>query len=295
MDKSEASIRDDLAGQLSIFEGGLNLIEKEFKLANYRGSKGFVDLLATDGFGNYVIIELKRSRATSRQTLQEILKYVGLIKQNFKARDSEIRVIIVSTDWEELLVPFSEFVSQSGLRVDGFTLEINKRDGSYLARPVKPVELSASRRRFSRTYEMALFDEAAKRDAYIPIFAEACQKFGLSDFVITSLDLDRKDAPAIYGYAACFSFNRFSRSQLLAFPALAKRMKAERPGYESEEELIDYLEQCLLIAVDCRTQRDSMELGSPEKFQSVVTVQGWKITRLSKFGIFKADPRLTDG
>src|SRR4051812_6256557 len=118
--QSEDSLRDYISQNLQLIDPELRFLHKEYKLPNYIGSKGFVDILATDIFNNYVIVEIKRSKASSRETLQEIVKYVGLIKQNFQARDSEIRVIILSTHWEELFIPFCEFLYQSTLSVKGY-------------------------------------------------------------------------------------------------------------------------------------------------------------------------------
>ena len=57
---SEAKIRDELAKNLSIFGMGLQLIDIEYYLPNARGTRSFVDILARDEEGRYVIIELKR-------------------------------------------------------------------------------------------------------------------------------------------------------------------------------------------------------------------------------------------
>jgi RecB family endonuclease NucS len=100
-------IWDQLAKNLALLEPGLTLIQLNFRYQIFV-NKGNINILAKDVFDNYVIIEVKRSKLTSRETLEEVLKYIGLIKYKLKDRDSEIRVIIVSTHWEELIVPFSE-------------------------------------------------------------------------------------------------------------------------------------------------------------------------------------------
>lgn len=62
---TEAEIRDQLASRLEILEPGLVFLAKEYLLPNTIGSKGFIDILAKDRFGNRVIIEVKRSNATA--------------------------------------------------------------------------------------------------------------------------------------------------------------------------------------------------------------------------------------
>ena len=108
-DQLEAKIRDWLANNLSFISDDLQLIQKEYHLQNTFGSTGFIDILAKDRYNNSVIIEIKRSNATARQAIHEILKYASLLKQNFKIKDSEIKAIIISTEWRELLVPYSDF------------------------------------------------------------------------------------------------------------------------------------------------------------------------------------------
>ena len=78
----ESEIRDALAGDLGDLEDGLELIEKEYKLPNPIGGKGFVDILARDRFGLLVVIEIKRSNTTARQAIHEIFKYTALLRTN---------------------------------------------------------------------------------------------------------------------------------------------------------------------------------------------------------------------
>ncbi|EGO9011334.1 DUF91 domain-containing protein, partial [Enterococcus faecalis] len=71
----ESHIRDYLAENLNFLSDELSLIGKEYLLPNNDGTKGYVDLLAKDKQGNYVIIEIKRSNQAARQALHEIFKY----------------------------------------------------------------------------------------------------------------------------------------------------------------------------------------------------------------------------
>lgn len=76
----EARIRDYLAENLALIEPGLVLVEKEFRLANPFGAGGSIDILAKDGLGHFVVIELKRSDQAARAALHELTKYVALLK-----------------------------------------------------------------------------------------------------------------------------------------------------------------------------------------------------------------------
>lgn len=102
----EDTIRNWLAQNLSFIAPELSLIRTEFPLPDHIGSKGFIDILAKDVFNNFVIIEVKRANNSARDTITEILKYHALIKQKYKAKDGEIRIIIISTHWSEIIRAF---------------------------------------------------------------------------------------------------------------------------------------------------------------------------------------------
>ncbi|WP_439697889.1 endonuclease NucS domain-containing protein [Mucilaginibacter sp. AW1-7] len=292
--EEESLIRDQLADKLSIIEPGLSLIKIEFHLPNSKGSKGFVDILATDVFGNYVIIEIKRSKATSRETIQEIIKYIGLLKLNFKAKDSEVRAIIISTQWDELFVPFCEFVYESTLHVKGFLLSLNASKKIATIDEVLPEIISQDRRQLAHTYKLAFFNFKEDRDIYLQKLAAISENIGLKDFVITCISIVGSSR-VIHPFATCYSFNELTKKHYLSLPLIKKEMGMKEREFDSEVDFLSYIEQCVLCAI-CHDNRDydSMEVGSPETFQSVLEVQGWKIDSVHRYGIFKTDPRLTD-
>jgi RecB family endonuclease NucS len=74
------------------------------------GTRSFIDILARDDRERWVLIELKRSNAAAREAIHEIFKYTETVKKHLGARDDELRAIIVSTEWKELLIPFSRLV-----------------------------------------------------------------------------------------------------------------------------------------------------------------------------------------
>ena len=108
---SESKIRDFLADNLSFFEPDdyLDFIGKEFLVRSDIGADGRIDILAKDSFGNYVVIEIKKSNSSSRQALHELYKYVTLLRHDFEIPPENIRCIIISTEWHELITSFSEF------------------------------------------------------------------------------------------------------------------------------------------------------------------------------------------
>src|ERR1700734_3827210 len=136
---TEARLRDELANRLEILEPGLTLRSVEYRLPNEHGAAGSVDILATDRYSATVIIELKKSNQTARQALHELHKYVALIKYDHGLRDSQIRCMLVSTEWHELLVPLSEFLHSAPWTVDGYHLYLAETGIPERAEKIQPV------------------------------------------------------------------------------------------------------------------------------------------------------------
>ena len=122
---TESQLRDMLAENLSVIEPGLRLLNAEQWLRNSHGGAGSVDLFAQDRHGLYVVIEVKRSRSTAREAINEVTKYTGLLTQEHGIPRGKIRVAIVTMttdEWHELLVPLSDFAQTQGYDVRGYTL-----------------------------------------------------------------------------------------------------------------------------------------------------------------------------
>lgn len=291
----ETDIRDHLADNLNFFYDSLTLIKKEFPLPNFLGSKGYIDILAKDVYNNFVIIEIKRSRTTSRETIQEILKYIGLLKQNFKARDSEIKIIILSTDWNELLVPFSELLYQTSLNVEGFKLILNNSNIPIGKEKILPIDVS-QKRNIARSSFLHLFYTDEKRQRCIEYIKEQCLYIGIKDFLLVKLFNDKKrnsDLP--YHFAVCFAFQSLSIQEYKnIFQTISHDLDMEQNEFEEDEEFIHFLEQNLLITVDANSYDDGAEAGSPEKIDSILGIQNWQAEDILRFGVFLSDPRYND-
>lgn len=79
----EADIRDHLAVQLDLIEPGLTLLDTEFYLPNAQGALGFLDIFTRDTEGKLVIIGIKRTDKAAREAIQELYKYVPLLREKF--------------------------------------------------------------------------------------------------------------------------------------------------------------------------------------------------------------------
>lgn len=190
--RSEDEIRDHLARNLDLFEPGLTLVKKEKFLRNDKGATGFVDLFARSAAGHLVVIEIKRSDVAARQAVQELIKYVALVKQNLLVKETEVRLIAASTEWHELLVPFSEFVRATRYALEGRRIVLGL-DGLPTATEVVELAPAEQSRQISRRHFIWGFDDDAAARAAIPILAAYMEEVGLKDFLIALIAIRAAD------------------------------------------------------------------------------------------------------
>jgi hypothetical protein len=125
---TEAHYRDLVAADLSTIDKSLTLvgIEHEIRLPDGRVSR--IDILAKDKFGCFTVIEIKKSNQTARSAIQQLYKYAHFLKKKNRLRVDQIRCIALSTHWEELRAPFSEFSHFSAYESIALQLIIDGRD-----------------------------------------------------------------------------------------------------------------------------------------------------------------------
>jgi hypothetical protein len=163
---SEAKIRDYLATNLDLIEPGLSLIEKERFLRNDKGANGFVDIFARSAAGHLVVIEIKRSDAAARQCIHELSKYAALLRQNLLVKNTEFKLLVLSTDWHELRTPFSEFLQITRYNCSGFQIIVGS-DG--LPRAMSP-QTSPSRSDQGVYRGVTSFGSSAKKTPPFALF-----------------------------------------------------------------------------------------------------------------------------
>lgn len=95
----ERDLRNYLSRNLHVLEAGLQLYEDEdgeFTGIEYAAGGRFIDILAVDRDGGYVVIELKVSRGYDR-VIGQLLRYMAWIEQNL-ANGKKVRGVIVASD-----------------------------------------------------------------------------------------------------------------------------------------------------------------------------------------------------
>src|SRR5690606_13255438 len=108
---------------------------------------------------------IKRSDPAARQTFTEVLKYAELIQQTYQARKSELRIIILSTHWNEILRAFTHICFHSSIPIKGYQLFINEQTKiPEFKEEIVPISSSNFSRKFMRQQMCYLFLTAEKRE-----------------------------------------------------------------------------------------------------------------------------------
>ncbi|WP_433709072.1 endonuclease NucS domain-containing protein [Paenibacillus illinoisensis] len=304
--KIEEKIRKYIASNLSFISPELNLVKEEFELKNPYGAKGYVDILATDQEGNYVIIEIKRSNQAAREALNEISKYPMLLKHKFRVKPSEIRIIIVSSEWHELLTPYSEFILSTNYRTEAYMITLDENNIPITKQEIQPIDNPISKK-LSRNHLSFLYETYEKAHNEISNLRKHLEQCGLTDYVILRM---HSDANIPYPYSLYVAIQKydvdyyFQNLKLL----LQKEKWKENEILDHIEELIKekenyyqndtegytiYLEDLILQHVVPNIICDTLESSHPEKLLGSIN-RSWSTDNIIRGGIFQEDIRLSD-
>jgi len=122
----EKDLQNYLAKNLHLIEPGLQLFEDEgVNGLEFPVGGRFVDILATDSSGNYVVIELKVSKGYDR-VVGQLLRYMAWIKKNQAELGQAVRGIIIARNIsEDLLLACS---SVEGVQLFEYELSVALRE-----------------------------------------------------------------------------------------------------------------------------------------------------------------------
>lgn len=283
MNQHEARIRDYLCQHLDLVDPGLHLVEKEFKVHSGIGAGGSIDILAKDVFGHLVVIELKRSDQAARAALHELTKYVALLKSSQGLQPDKIRVLLLSTEWHELAVPFSEYLKSVDVATEGFVVDADE-DGSVKGmRRFVPVTLDQPLR-LEIAQDIYLYRHAEQRDKAVAALAAAASRASMQDFVVLSVDYDGPNSRIIYPHGAYFVFS--SPVDYLNPTCLQKFIDDTGMPWE---ELDEPSENFLCWLGEFATfERDDHEIGYPDKLGSMAA-DGWTVHVVHRAGRYSTN------
>jgi hypothetical protein len=229
---------------------------------------GSIDILATDRYSATVIIEVKKSNQTARQALHELHKYIALMKFDHGLRDSQIRCVLVSTEWHELLVPFSEFSRTAPWAIDGYRLFLT--DGGVPDRAEKVVLVAApTELRLCPEHKVYLFRARVRRDEALPVLLKLLRDHNLVEYLLIKLDIKQRRFEGACDFALYLIVPEFD----LDGRQRARDWLAQTHWANDLDEPIRYLEEQLVIAEVTEAFFDSCderEIGYPKSLQPYV-------------------------
>ena len=317
----EAELRDRIADHIEVLEKGLVLLKKEKYIPNSLGTKGFIDLYAKDEKGNHVIIELKKSDASAREAIHEVFKYVEGVKSYLGAREHEIRVIVASTDWKELIVPFSRFVCDTKWDVKGLQIEMaSPTEINTFPVVVLPI---TNGRFIAPWHAMCWYLNENTLKKGIQSVEQSCKAKGIDDFIIMIIRLahpatSKKEAEMkavimqmasqngmkvkedvelpVYEFVAYFAMQTLSKEKCLDILSSGKEQYKEAQevilGME-ESEVLCYLHESV-VALQPSFYQDFYEIGYPAKIHDFIENMGHTIQEIRRYGIFEKNNLLSD-
>ncbi|HEV2380844.1 MAG TPA: endonuclease NucS domain-containing protein [Terriglobia bacterium] len=276
LNRLEDKIRDHLAEHLNILEDGLALIDKEYPLPSPIGAGGRIDLLARDIFGHVVVIEIKRSDQAARQALNEIHKYTALFRIRAGLDESKIRLMVVSAEWHELLLPLSEFAAVTPYPVEGINISALPDGTVTTVSKVKLVK-RGSALNISQAQCIYLYAKAADRDATTPRIVAALEGAGVQDFAILHCDYAGTSARFIQPHANYVIFSS-------PLENLGTKEAAELKARIDWEDGLDLPEENFLAYINNNELGDSVETGYPEKLTNLR--KEWSVSVSVRHGRF---------
>jgi hypothetical protein len=283
MNQLESMIRDYLAVNLDILEKGLRLVDTEYPLKNFLGASGRIDILAKDIFGNYVIVEIKRSDQAARQALHELFKYVSIIHRQLGVAQSMIRSILVSTTWHELALPFSEFLEIVPCHTEGYQISVDLDGKVKSATKFVPVSLN-SPLNVSRCQNIHLYENKDERDDHIDQISGVLTGLGIVDHVLFTVDHDGSNTRVIFPHGTYVMFSS-------PFNTLEENEREDLKVQLRWDDELDNPDENFLVAY-CHVfdGHDTMEIGTPEKLR--LMEETWRIRVAVRAGRFKSNEKL---
>lgn len=244
------------------------------------GGKGFIDILARDRFGLRVVIEIKRSDATARQAIHEIFKYMALLRSNHGLAEDAVRCVVLSTDWHELRVPFSEFTASAPYHVDGYKIEVDDRGVCTAFDLVEAIEDPGSLE-LCPSGLVYLYMTAEEREAHREERVRAAEEVGITDYLLIEQDYVGASERVIYPFADCFIVAMVEPGRRLE---VIERLELEPEEFDIEEHPV-YLEETLIAQIASHTSRPAgmtAESTGPDKFRT--TEPDWPPKQIRRYG-----------
>lgn len=267
----EKNLQAQLARRLDLVARDLRLVATEYPLPNRNGTSGRVDILARDGHGGWVVIEIKRSESSARQAVHEIMKYTELLCQEKGVRSDRIRAIVASTTWEELRVPVSQMARnwQHDLQV----CQLKCDDDGVLVDAI-PVDLLPAPHvpRASGHHFLYFFDSSPDRDEGWRRVVHYAAQAGAFDLLAADLHWQGERSAVRAPYALYFAIGQLAASDLNLPPEI-----------DSEDDDPEYVVLCHITG---NVFAVTSETGQPGLLRHMVENTDWRLESFRTAGAF---------
>lgn len=321
--KVEDIIRDNLADRLDLFPEKLSLISKNYHIPKTAavGSR-YIDIFCAKE-GRYVIIELKRTNQAARQALHEICKYVEGVMSQKGVKKTEIEAYIVSTEWDELLIPFSVFSKEVGFIVKGYKIVVDNNIPVSLVEVV-PVEITEGRF-FSEFQDLRMYVDHSTLSDNVFKYIESYKRVGVFDFVLIIFEIPKEyndyarlqvvetmrqlqenmnivdDSSFVdlsqkipdYSYAL---YGGFKSCSVEYYEELLKKndnLWDEIQSIREDHDVLELYEENVIYNLRSSTDCDHLEIGYPAKLSQLIA-SGWVIKEIVRSGCFVHNHILSD-
>lgn len=293
----ESRYRDYLAKHLDLIERGLTLIEAEMSLPNLQGARGFVDLVARDRFGVLVLVEIKRSDSAARSAMHELFKYMALFRQNHGLDKHQVRCMLLSTTWHELLVPFSELLHSAPFEVTGRELLIGVDGKPSETREVTPLD-SVGAITICPKHNVLLYRTPDSRLRDVERVAATMSDAGVEDYFLIHLDHDGSNPHVVTPYSLYVVLGELSSGQRETIQRERdQRWRDDDVDVESEptdlahdddDEAMDASrwdhEEEVFVWLNAAAGTAAVEIGNHDKLRQVL--DSWDVVAFTRSGRF---------
>lgn len=284
---------------IGVLDPTLELLKKDIYIPNSLGTKSYIDLYAKDQWGHHVLIELKRSNAAAREAIHEIHKYVESVKSHFGVNDDEIRVIIASTEWKELLVPFSRLMQDTSMSLQGLQLHIEEETKTISSEIVEALKITSGRF-LAPWHEVNLYFDKSSLDRGVKSYENSCKSKRITDYVLVTLESPEYLYELNEGMKCMLYFAMQELSDDICFQILSDLGSSElleevncflKDSIKDDHLGILHNNVCDLAPVP---HRDYFEIGYDAKFNKILEDEGWNILEIFRYGIFSRNQLLED-
>lgn len=284
---TESDIRKNLFKYLNNYFPSLTPIAEE-KHVKYEKQYCFVDILAKDKENNLVIIELKKSNAAAREAIHELIKYTEFVKKTYAANDDEIKLIVISTEWRELLIPFSKFCFSNKLfEIKGLKLDVDS-NGAYVQHTeITPIQI-INERIFSPEHFYCFYDNSESLENGLKSFNEVMTAKNCPDYVLFVLkrpdnsDYHHEHQYIIYAAMLRKTLNEYENT-LSELDPTGEASYLARSGSFNSDSLSSY-EKSLNLTYPFPESDGILERGKPLYLDMLLFHEGWDLIRIQKNG-----------